>query len=176
MGYVEGYDKKTPRGVCLGSHVSQVMALCVPNFVDHYIKDIFAVSYYIRNMDDGIILHNDKEYLRKLLLGITELCENNGLHINKKKTHIVPITKGVCFLKVRYRLDGMKTVRRLCKDTIVRMRRKLKKYAKKVKDGEMTMEMVEASMQSWEAHTLHVMSFRQRKTMRHLYSSVFGGR
>ena len=177
MGFVEGYgEERQNKGVCLGSHVSQIMALCVPNFLDHYIKDVAGVQFYIRNMDDGIVLHNDKEFLKRLLETITDICEKNGLQINQKKTHIVPIKKGVCFLKIRYRIDGMKTVRRLCRDSVIRTRRRLKKYVGKLAEGKMTMDMISASIQSWEAHANHSMSFRQRKRMRALYRSLFEGR
>jgi len=172
MGYITGY-KAGDVGVCLGSHVSQIMALCVPNFLDHWIKDVMQIQHYIRYMDDGVILHNDPVFLQDLARQIDALCEQHGLHLSKTKTHIVRVTKGICFLKVRYRIVGRKTVKRLSRSSVVRMRRKLKKFKGKVEEGKMTMEMVDASLQSWSGHTKSVMAFRARKNMMALFRNLF---
>ncbi len=153
------------KGVCLGSHVSQLMALCVPNFLDHYLKDERGVRFSIRYMDDGIILHNDKEFLRDLLRNMERVCRVHGLELNRKKTHITPIRKGTQFLKVRYFLKNGKTIRRLHRSTIVRMRRKFRRFARLMERGKMTLKMVQDSFQSWKGHTIHAMAFRQRKRM-----------
>ena len=190
MGYVEGYQLNEARkagdwervaslgrhegiGVCLGSHVSQVMALCVPNFLDHWLKDVKREKLYIRYMDDGVILHRDPEHLRQLLHEMARLCEKNEMRLNIAKTHITPMKRGICFLKTRYRLDGMKTVKRLCPQSVTRMRRRLQRFARLVDSGKMTMEMVDASLQSWMGHTLRVMAFRQRKRIRQVYRECF---
>ena len=41
------------KGLCLGSQISQILAVSIPNKLDHYIKDICGVKHYIRYMDDG---------------------------------------------------------------------------------------------------------------------------
>lgn len=191
MGYVEGYQLNDARrrgdqekmeqlrrhegvGVCLGSHVSQIMALCVPNFLDHWLKDTQRVRYYIRYMDDGVILHRDPGYLRALLHEMAQLCAKHGMALNIRKTHITPMTRGICFLKTRYRLDGLKTVKRLCPQSVARMRRKLRRFVGLVERGKMTMEMVDASLQSWLGHTKRVMAFRQRKRIMEIYRECFG--
>ena len=59
-------DAFQSHGICLGSQISQVLALIVPNKLDHFIKDVCGVRHYIRYMDDGIILSNDKEFLHNI--------------------------------------------------------------------------------------------------------------
>ena len=189
MGFIEGYlllDAKrahdadairqirrhTGRGVCLGSHVSQIMALCVPNYLDHFLKDRKRVKFYIRYMDDGIILHSDRAFLRRLLRDMRRLCSGRGMPLNPEKTHIIPIRKGICFLKIRYRLDGMKTVKRLCRGSIIRMRRKLNRFRGLLARGKMTPDMVTCSYMSWVGHTKNAMAHHQRKYMNLLYHDV----
>ena len=162
------------RGVCLGSHVSQLMALCVPNFLDHYLKDTLGVRHAIRYMDDGVILHNDKAFLADLLHKMQKICAAHGLELNMEKTHITPIRKGVTFLKIRYSVKDGKTVKRLHRSSVVRMRRKLHRFVGLVSRGKMTPKMVRDSFQSWQGHTLHAMAFRQRKNMRACYFRLFG--
>lgn len=163
-------------GICLGSQISQVMALIVPNKIDHYIKDKKSVKYYIRYMDDGVILHNDKEFLKQLLKEIIELAESVDLHFNPKKTKITKISKGFTFMKVKYfvREDG-KVIHTLVRSGVVRMRRKLKKFKIKVDNGEMTLDDVYNSMQSWLAHSKVAKSYQTRKKMLKLYDELFGG-
>ena len=163
----EGY------GVCLGSHVSQLMALCVPNFLDHYVKDVRRVKFYIRYMDDGIILHQDKAFLKQLLRDMVRVCAENGLNLNWTKTHIIPVRLGFTFLKIRYRIVDRKTVRKLSRSTVVRMRRRLNRFGGLVAQGRMTMSMVRDSLQSWLGHTKMAMAFRQRKRMKQIYRSIF---
>ena len=161
-------------GICLGSHVSQMMALCAPNFLDHYLKDVCRVKLYIRYMDDGIIFHSSKAYLKDLLERMDNLCKQHGLHLNRKKTHIVPMRKGVMFLKVYYKVRDHKTLKRLWAKSIVRMRRKLKKFVGLVKSGKMTLDGVFTSIQSWLGHTRAAKSYYRRKRMLALYSQLFG--
>jgi len=59
--------EKDNKGLCLGNEISQVAALLMTSSIDHYIKDKCKVKYYIRYMDDGIIIHQDKDFLISLL-------------------------------------------------------------------------------------------------------------
>lgn len=92
--------KNELNGICLGSQISQIMALVVPNVLDHYIKDKLGVKHYVRYMDDGIILSNDKDYLRVIYAEMVKIADNLGLKFNEKKTQIVKMTKGITFMKI----------------------------------------------------------------------------
>ena len=162
-------------GITLGSQISQVTALIVPNDIDHYIKDRCRVKYYVRYMDDGIIIHHDKEVLIKLLECIKEIAKELGLTFNENKTMIVKAKKGFTFLKVKYRVVGRKVVKTLAHSGIVRMRRKLKKYAKKVQQNRMTLDDVYNSMQSWLDHAKIANSYTTVKNMLKLYDDLFDG-
>ena len=50
-------------GLGLGSQVSQIAALALPNRIDHYIKDVLGMKYYARYMDDGCIISESKAEL-----------------------------------------------------------------------------------------------------------------
>lgn len=102
-------------GICLGSQISQIMAVAVPNEFDHYIKDVKRFKFYERYMDDGIIIHNSKDELLKLKLELERVASKCGLFFNKKKTYITKLSKGFTFLKIKYNItkDG-KTSKGLC--------------------------------------------------------------
>ena len=90
------------KGICLGSQISQVMALSVPSKLDHFIKDKMRVKHYIRYMDDGVIFSNDKEFLHELRAKMREVATELGLTFNERKTRVVRISRGFTFMKVRY--------------------------------------------------------------------------
>lgn len=164
------------KGICLGSQISQVMALSVPNKLDHYVKDKMRMKHYIRYMDDGLALSDDKELLEQLYAGMKQVVEKLGLSFNTKKTRIVKISKGFTFMKVRYWVtpDG-KIIKKLTRGGITRMRRKLKKLKPLVDKGAITMDDVYNSIQSWLAHSRVAKSYHTVQTMLKLYNSLFPG-
>ena len=163
-------------GICLGSQVSQIMALVVPNLLDHYIKDQIGVKHYIRYMDDGVILSDDKEFLHQLYSEMKQICATLGLTFNDKKTKVVKVTKGFTFLKIQYRVTQTGgVVKRLTRMGTSRMRRKLKKFKKLVDRGDIALEDVYNSIQSWVAHSKIAKSYKTRRSMLRLYNQLFGG-
>jgi len=163
-------------GICLGSQVSQIMALVIANDLDHYIKDVKGIKYYDRYMDDGRIFVKTKEEADTLIKEMKVIVRKLGLTFGPKKTFITKSTKGFTFLKVRYYVSSNgKVVRKLSRKGIVRMRRKLKKYKKKVDNGLMTLDDVYASMQSWLAHAKVANSYITVKHMLELYNNLFDG-
>lgn len=163
-------------GICLGSQISQIMALVVPNKLDHYIKDKCSIKHYVRYMDDGIILSNNKNELNKLYKGMIEICNELGLKFNAKKTRIIKMTKGVNFMKIKYRVTPTgKLIKKLSKSGITRMRKKLKKFKDLVDKERMTLDDVYNSMQSWVAHSYSASSYISRKNMISLYNKLFNG-
>jgi len=168
-------ENNKQKGICLGSQISQILALVVPNKLDHYIKDKQRMKRYVRYMDDGIIIHPDKEVLHKLYEGMKQVCNTLGLTFNEKKTKIVKATKGFSFLKIKYHVVGKRLIKALVRSGIVRMRRKLKKFKRKVDMGLMSLDDVYNSIQSWIAHSKLAKSYHTVKSMLKLYDELFGG-
>ena len=162
-------------GICLGSQISQVMALVVPNELDHYIKDKCGVKHYLRYMDDGIIFSDNKEFLLELYSGMKAVCEKLGLKFNEKKTRISHISCGFTFMKIKYNVIGCKLIKRLTRQGITRMRRKLRTFRRLVDNGEMNLDDVYNSMQSWLSHAKGAMSYTTQKNMLILYDQLFDG-
>ena len=164
------------RGICLGSQISQIMAVAVPNEFDHYIKDKLKIKYYERYMDDGVIILNDKKRLLNIKDELSEVAKKYRLNFNHKKTLIVKASKGFTFLKIKYHINPKgQTVKRLVRSGIVRERKRLKKFREKVSDNKMTLQDVYNNMQSWNAHAKLAKCFLITKTMFNLYDNYFGG-
>lgn len=84
-------------GIPIGNYTSQFFANIYLNELDHFIKDTLNVKYYLRYMDDFILLIDSKDKTRELLLKINEFV-NTILHLKlNKKTSYYPKDKGVDF-------------------------------------------------------------------------------
>ena len=163
------------RGLCLGNEISQVVALLVASPIDHYIKDKCGVKYYIRYMDDGIIIHQNKEFLKQLLKDMECMTNELGLKINMKKTKIVKLKDEFVFLKKKIHvIDTGKIYMRVLPRSINVMRRKLKKLYKKMLNGEMSYDDVETAYQAWRSYALEYDSYGSIRSMDKLYCVLYG--
>lgn len=89
-------------GLPIGNQTSQWFALYYLDAVDRIIKEKYKIKYYVRYMDDLIILHNDKTYLQQLLKELEEYARNE-LHLQfNQKTQIVQLHRGIAFLGWRF--------------------------------------------------------------------------
>ena len=159
----------------LGSEVSQICALAFPSAIDHYIKEVWRMKYFARHNDDIYIIHSSKETLKLLLSKIRAMCEQIGITLSDKKTRIVKLHHGLSYLKGWYILSRTGKIIKLSKgDSVLREKRKLKKFLKKIKERKMSMADVYTSYQSWRGN------FKKRfneyvkvKRMDKLYNELF---
>lgn len=163
-------------GLGLGSQISQNLALVSANRLDHYVKEVLSIRGYARYMDDGYLLHKDKEVLVKCLEAIKNICVELKIKLNTKKTQIMRIDKGFSYLKIRFFVTSSgKIVKKIYPKNVTRMRRKLKKYKPKVDAGKMSVFDVYQSLQSWESHAKKLNAYRTRQNMRKLFIELYGG-
>lgn len=93
---------------------------------------------------------------------------------NEKKTRIVKISGTYKFLQVKYTLtDSGKIIKRINPKRVTTMRRKLKKLAVKVENGEIPYENVEGMFRSWMGSFYKLLSKVQRKNLVQLYEDLF---
>lgn len=96
--------------------------------------------------------------------------------MNAKKTAITKASKGMKFLQIYYKVtDTGHLVKNLVRAGIVRMRRKLKKFAKMIRRGVMRLDDAFASFSAWFGNSYHADAYRTRKGMLSLYWRLFHG-
>jgi len=151
-----------PKGIPIGNLTSQLFANIYLHELDKFIKYDLRERFYVRYMDDFIILGADKaylHYLRKQIAGF--LAERLFLQLNGK-TQVFPVkSRGVDFLGYRI----WPTHRLLRVRSKKHMRRKLKKYTKLYGEGKIALDRINASIQSWLGHVKHCNSYRLRKKL-----------
>lgn len=79
---------KYGKGLSIGSMLNQFLGIYYLNELDHFIKEKLNIKYYIRYMDDGLIIHQDKEYLIYCLRKIEIMLKKYKLKYNYNKTKV----------------------------------------------------------------------------------------
>lgn len=118
------------KGLPIGNMTSQILAVFYLNDIDHYIKEKLNVKYYIRYMDDLVILDSDKNRLKDIKDVISELLKEKKLTVNKK-SNIFSLKIGVSLLGFTFRIHNGKLIIRLKNETARRINRRLKSLRKK---------------------------------------------
>ena len=118
------------KGVALGNQTSQAFGLIYLYKFNYYLREILDLKYVINYMDDFVIFHHDKEYLKHCLKEITrKLNDEYKLDININKTKIHNIKNGVEFLGYRFSLKNGKVIAKVKNAT----KRKFKIRTKELK-------------------------------------------
>jgi len=154
------------RGVPIGNLTSQLFANIYLNQLDEYVKYILHVKYYVRYMDDFIILHESKEYLHDIKNKISVFLNTLALTMHPAKTNIFPISTGVDFLGYRifatHRLARKSTVKRFIRNA----KRTIEKHDEKIVSYDKMME----TFNSWEAYLSYGNTYKLKNS---LYNEYF---
>lgn len=167
-------EKWMEKSVNIGDQISQAIGIYYPYRIDNYVKYVRSQKYYGRYMDDWYIMNPSKDELEDLLANICKIADEYGIHINKKKTRIVKISSTYKFLQIKYTLtDSGKVIKRINPNRVTAMRRKLKKLASKVTDGEADYDNIENMFRGWMGAHYKLLSKEQRKNLIQLYEDLF---
>jgi len=136
------FDKK---GMPLGNYTSQFFANVYLNEFDHFVKNTLKVKYYIRYVDDFVILHTSKKQLEVWKSEIDRfLREKLKLELHPQKSRIISLSRGVDFVGFR----NFCNFRLLRKRNIRSMEKKVELYKKEMIDFSTLFE----SYQGWQAY------------------------
>jgi len=158
-------------GIPLGNQSSQWFALLYLDPLDRLVKEKQRVRHYSRYMDDFVLIHESKEYLRQCLDEIKTLVESLGLTLNPK-TQIFPIKNGVDYLGFHiYLTETGKVIRKLRQASKKGMKRRLAAMIEQYARGEIEYEDIRQRLNSWLGHAKHGHTYRLRVKI--LQSAVF---
>lgn len=156
------------KGIPLGNVTSQDFANIYLNEVDQYAKRYLGLKYYVRYMDDIIVVLKSKEEAQKAKQDIEKfLNEKLDLEINDK-TKIFPVSQGV-------NAYGFKifTTHRLVRDSSkAAMKRRIKAMDRKVTEGTLDKEYVKQCVNSWLGHSRHSNSYNLCKKIFNKYKYI----
>jgi len=142
----------------LGNLTSQFFANVYLNELDYFVKHKLKAKYYIRYVDDFVILHSSKEQLEIWKKDIEKfLMENLRLELHSQKSKIISISRGVDFVGFR----NFYYHKLLRKRNIRKMFLKVKMY----KSGEISKAEILNSFQGWNAYAKWADSFNLRRNI-----------
>lgn len=150
-----GEGANTERGIPIGNQSSQIFGMYYLDPVDRLVKEQLRVGIYSRYMDDFVLVHEDKQYLRYVLHEIEKCVAKLGLKLNAK-TKIFPLKNGVTYLGYRYFVtDTGKIVKTVKKLTKRRFRWRARLLKKGYLEGCVDKVRVKNSMAAIHGHLLH---------------------
>ncbi|MCL2467576.1 MAG: reverse transcriptase domain-containing protein [Micrococcales bacterium] len=151
------------KGLALGNQASQWFALYYLDAVDRLVKEELRVRHYSRYMDDGVLIHPSRDYLKACLDRIVEQAALLKIEMNDK-TQIAPISQGIKYLGFHlYLTDSGMVVRKVNRSTAIRMRRCLAAVAARYSHGDANVYDVQQRVNSYVAHLSHGNTYALRR-------------
>ena len=162
---IDSYETTPGKGLPLGNQTSQWFALIYLDGLDRLCKERLHLRLYTRYMDDMIIVHESKEYLRDCLAKMRDFAENERKLQFNEKTQIFPIKNGVEYLGFRFSLSSSGAVIRRLKTSLkLRYKRKLRSYMQLYRDGYIELEEIRQSLSGFHGHIKHGSTFHLKKS------------
>ncbi len=148
------FGKDNLRGLPIGNLTSQFFANIYLDQLDQFIKHTLKARYYLRYVDDFVLLSQDPQELRAWQARIEEFLHIRlKLQLHPKRRKLLPISNGIDFLGYIIR-PGYILVRRR---VINNLKEKLRQFNEaKVKD----FEKFQATISSYAGHFKHANSYR----------------
>ncbi|MDW7679692.1 MAG: reverse transcriptase/maturase family protein [bacterium] len=163
--YFAGDELLTPieraRGIPIGNLTSQFFANLYLNSFDHFVKETLGCKYYIRYVDDFVVLSNDKKWLWQIKKEMENYLSDLRLKIHPQKCSVSPVETGIHFLGYRVYPDH----RRLRRENGYRFQRKLKFLIREADGLPEEKQHAYQSVQAWLAHASHADTYGLQKAL-----------
>lgn len=154
-------ERITETGMPIGNLTSQMFANLYLNRLDQFIKHELKIKHYLRYMDDMLILHEDKKYLWQIKEDVERFLRENLILETNSKTCVRTSGQGVDW--VGYRVWS--THCKLRKSTAQRMKKRLKYLQKTYAKGKVSLEKINATVQSYRGLLEHCDSYNLGKKL-----------
>ena len=162
------------KGYNAGSQLIQIAGISVLDGLDHFIKETLHARFYIRYMDDFLIISHDRTYLEDCQRQVIEELRKLKFDTNPKKTQIYPLEDGVEFLGFNYQLtETGKVIMLIRPENVKQQRKKLQRLVNKSRKGLIPKEKVDESYAAWRNHASKGNSFHLLQRMDSYYKSLW---
>lgn len=146
------------KGMPLGNLTSQFFANIYLNELDKFVKHKLKARYYLRYVDDFVILHSSRSQLKSWENIINNFLNKQlKIKLHQDKSRIISLSKGIDFVGFR----NFYHFKLLRKRNIDNMNSLVEKY----KEGIISKEKLLESFQGWNAYAKWANSYRLRKNM-----------
>ena len=169
---IDSYSASENKGLPIGNQTSQIFAIRYLDEMDRTIKEKFKIKYYIRYMDDFILVHESKEQLQSILESLKAMLSDKfKLELNKK-TRIYKLSESVEFLGFSYRLlENQKVLMRLNGARRKRFNKKINTRIKEYENKEIDITKLDATFNSYIEHTSKGNNYFYTDKIKNLYKN-----
>lgn len=148
-------------GIPIGNYTSQFFANIYLNELDHYVKEELHIKFYIRYMDDFILLLENKMVAKKVLDKIDTFVQEH-LHLTlNEKTRYYPSKMGVDFCGYIIYETHMK----LRKRSVKKIKKKAKQWNNLYQNHCFDYHQFLLEYNSFQGHARHANSYRLFKSL-----------
>ncbi len=168
---LENYKSKMQgKGMPLGNLTSQFFANVYLNELDQFVKHQLRAKYYIRYVDDFVILHKDKRTLEYYKDNINRFLQKNlALELHPSKTRLFTLQNGIDFLGLRVFFHH-KLIR---KKNIKKFERKFWDMKNLHKSGMISRENAVEKFEGWLAYASHANTYKYRRNLVRMFNHAF---
>ena len=150
----------TGRGIPIGNQTSQIFGMFYLDKLDRMIKEKLRIKIYSRYMDDFVLVHEDKEYLKYALAEIKKMLDSLGLRLNKK-SQIFPLKNGLTYLGYRYQVSTSgQIIKKVAAKTVRRFYSKARLLNRAFAEGVIDVKRVNESLSAYHGHFAHANSYK----------------
>ena len=156
------------KGLPIGNMTSQFLAIFYLSKLQHYMIHNLHLKF-VNYMDDYIIIHQDKKYLKNCLNIITsKLYDEYNLLVNKNKTYIASSKNGVPFLGYNFKVINNKTIIKLSKSSKKNIKKGIKRAKYLYKSKKIDFSQIFSSIENYK-HSYPYASKKEVKNIFELY-------
>ncbi len=167
------FTAKVDCGLPIGNLTSQLFTNIYLNEFDHYVKRDLGIKYYGRYVDDFVLVHWNKNYLKSLIPVIRQyLSETIQVKLHPRKIYLQDFTRGVKYLGAVIKPHRIYVTNR----TKGNFYDAIQKHNLVVRDHKPSQEELDAfisSMNSYLGIMQHYKSYSLRKKMLFKYVSAW---
>jgi len=162
------FNAPSGQGLPIGNLTSQFFANVYLNELDQFVKHSLKCKYYVRYVDDFVILDESKENLYRLKQEIDKFLQQKlSLKLHPDKCIIEDVNKGIDTLGYLVKPTHILVRKRVVKN----FKKKLFQFQKDLPENKVDLNFILSSINAYYAHFRHADSYKLRK---HLWEKHFG--
>ncbi|MFH1802677.1 MAG: reverse transcriptase/maturase family protein [archaeon] len=150
------FQNVTSKGIPLGNLTSQFFANVYLNELDYFVKRELKAKYYIRYVDDFIVLNNSDKQLETWKEQINDfLRQKLKLKLHPEKSRVILLSSGIDFVGFR-NFFYFRLLRKRC---VRKMKFKINEFG----NGKINYSELMRSFQGWKSHVKWANTYNLRK-------------
>lgn len=165
LNLLDNIVESSENGIPIGNLTSQLFANIYLSQIDYYVKFELRIKYYVRYMDDFIIIDYSKKNLSVIKDKIIQRLSLLKLSISQRKTNIFPASDSVDFLGYKIFHNHLLVRKNTVKIFLGRVKKKIKAYNYDI----ISFEKLSESFSSWYAYMNFADTHLLKKSLKERY-------